>query len=490
MSSVKTYCQFRLIAISFLFFAAIHLCSFGQSSNTSSPYSRYGVGDIAGKGFAQGFAFGGTHIALQNDSTQLFFINNGNPSSYSNLKLTTVDLGLNYSLVKMENTTAKNIAHNAGLGYVALGFPIKKWWGSSIGLVPFSSVGYAISSYSELASAGEVEYRYEGAGGINQAYFGNAIKPLYGVPGAFLKSKRYERLKQEGKKTQINNILKRKRRAQGLSLGMNVSYLFGNMENSKRSIFESSVTSLLNTRSVSSTRISDVFLDYGMQYAFTIDSLRGRDLKDNVKIMMGATFSAQTDVNAKIDTLTYSYYYGSQGEEVLKDTIHLSMDSKGKITFPLSFGCGIGFRKGDKWLAVADYAIQNWSSYRTFNQSQNLKNSMRISAGVQFTPNAKYISIKGPLDGYYKRIQYRLGGRYAKTALELKNTQLNEYAITIGVGLPAARDFRFQNFSMVNIGLEFGQRGTVSNGLIRENFMKICLGFTINDRWFVKPKID
>jgi len=489
MLRVKNDCQLRVTILTSLFFVVLHFCSFGQSSNTSSPYSRYGVGDLIGKGFAQGFALGGTHIALQNDSTQIFFINNGNPASYGNLSLTTADLGLNYSLVKMQNKTTKNIAHNASLAYVALAFPVKKWWGSSIGLIPFSTVGYAISSHTELPSAGDIEFLYEGTGGINQAYFGNSIKPLYGVPGAFLKSKRYKRLAQENRKEEINRILKRKKRFQGLSLGMNASYLFGNLENSKRSIFQSNVTKLLNTRSITSTRISDVFLDYGLQYAFVIDSLNGRDLKDNVKIMMGATFSAQTNVSAKVDTLTYSYYYGSGGEEVFKDTIRLSNDSKGKVTFPLSFGFGLGFRKGDKWLAVADFAMQNWSSFQTFNQSQNLKNSMRISGGIQYTPNARYSS-KSLIEGYYKRIQYRIGGRYAKTALELKNTQLNEFAITIGAGLPTGRNFLLQNFSMVNIGIELGQRGTTSNGLIQENFMKVSLGFTINDRWFVKPKID
>jgi len=489
MLRVKNDCQLRVTILSSLFFVALHFCSFGQSSNTSSPYSRYGVGDMVGKGYAQGFALGGTHIALQNDSSQLFFINNGNPASYGNLSLTTAELGLNYSLIKMQNKTTQSVAHNAALAYVALAFPIKKWWGSSIGLIPFSSVGYAISTHQELASAGDVEFLYEGSGGINQAYFGNAIKPLYGVPGAFLKSKKYERLLQENKKQEINKILKRKRRLQGLSLGMNVSYLFGNIENSKRSIFQSNITTLLNTRSVTSTRISDVFLDYGLQYAFVIDTLNGRDLKDNVKIMMGFTLSTQTNVSAWVDTLTYSYYYGSGREEVFVDTIHQSTDSKGTIRFPLSLGFGLGFKKGDKWMGVADFALQNWSSFQVFNQSQNLKNSMRISAGIQYTPNSRYSS-KSLIDGYYKRVQYRVGGRYAQTALELKNTQLNEYALTIGAGLPVGRNFILQNFSMVNIGVEFGQRGTTSNGLIRENFMKVSLGFTINDRWFVKPKID
>ena len=43
---------------------------------------------------------------------------------------------------------------------------------------------------------------------------------------------------------------------------------------------------------------------------------------------------------------------------------------------------------------------------------------------------------------------------------------------------------------MVNIGLEIGQRGTTTNGLIKEQFFKATIGFTINDRWFAKPKVD
>lgn len=488
MRIIKISCRLKLVILFFIVYAT-SIRSFAQSSNTSSPYSRYGMGDLPGKGFAQGFAMGGSHIALQNDTTELFFINSGNPASYANLRLTAAELGLNYSGVQLVNRSNTQLVHNASLAYVALAFPIKKWWGSSLGLLPYSSVGYAISDSSIVKSVGQVDYLYEGSGGINQLYWGNAIKPLYGLPDAFRNSKKYARLLQENRVADIRKIMNRKKLAQGLSLGFNTSYLFGNVENSKRSIFQPTVVAL-NTRSKTSTRISDVYFDYGMQYSFTIDTLNGRDLKDNVKWMMGATFTAQTKVNAKVDTLTYNYYYGSSGEEILRDTVKQSKDSKGSITFPLSFGVGVGFKKGDRWYVTADFAMQNWSSYQAFNTTQGLKNSMRISAGVQYIPNSKYAVSKNPLEGYAKRINYRAGLRFAKTALVLKNTQLNEYALSLGVGLPVGRSYILQNFSMVNIGLELGQRGTITNGLIRENFMKVSVGFTINDRWFVKAKID
>jgi hypothetical protein len=137
-------------------------------------------------------------------------------------------------------------------------------------------------------------------------------------------------------------------------------------------------------------------------------------------------------------------------------------------------------------LVAADFAMQNWSSYQAFNQSQGLKNSMRVSVGMQFVPNSK----ASGLDNYYKRLHYRVGGRYAQTALELKSTQLTESAVSVGIGFPVGRNFLLQSFSMVNIGVEFGHRGTTANGLIKENFFKATIGFTINDRWFVKPKFD
>ena len=77
-----------------------------------------------------------------------------------------------------------------------------------------------------------------------------------------------------------------------------------------------------------------------------------------------------------------------------------------------------------------------------------------------------------------------------QTALNLKNTPLSEYALSLGFGFPVGKSYILQNFSMVNLSVELGRRGTTTNGLIRENFLKATIGFTINDRWFQKPKFD
>jgi len=517
-----------------LFFAFTFICfSFKTATAqmaTSSPYSRYGVGDVYGRTLSQGFALGGTTIAVQNDTTAIFFINPANPASYSNLRLTTAELGLNYSRLQLQNQTTKSVTNSASLGYITLAFPIRKWWwGASIGLIPYSSVGYKVSDQQNITNVGKVDFLYEGSGGFNQAYFGNAIKPFYWVPKLFLKSNTYKgliskvksdgtlktanELKQDREKAE--QLYRHKKRWEEVSVGANVSYLFGSIENTGRTLFPGNYFGF-NTKTSTVRRVNDFCFDYGAQYAFTIDSIKRkkyvddtvffhnpdsiyiskkldpqnprvkREMKEKVKILFGATFTAQTNVNAKIDSLSYSYFVNSAGYEIIKDTVVNVEGVKGNITLPLSFGFGLGFKKGDRWLLAADFAIQNWSSYQAFNQTNGLKNSMRTSLGLQYIPDSKAIG----LNNYYKRLNYRMGLRYYQTAIEIKNTQLQEYALSIGIGFPVGRNYILQTFSMVNIGVEFGTRGTTGNGLIKENFMKATLGFTINDRWFQKPKFD
>jgi hypothetical protein len=41
-------------------------------------------------------------------------------------------------------------------------------------------------------------------------------------------------------------------------------------------------------------------------------------------------------------------------------------------------------------------------------------------------------------------------------------------------------------FSSMNLGIEYGSRGTTSNGLIKEDYFSINIGLLFNDKWFRK----
>src|SRR4051812_40822126 len=120
----------------------------------------------------------------------MFFINPGNPASYSNGRITTAELGANFNRVRLSSSNLTGVINTASLSYVALAFPFKRWWGASAGLIPYSSVGYNVTDHQPIPNVGGVDYSHDGSGGINQLYFGNAFKPLYGLPKMFLKSKR------------------------------------------------------------------------------------------------------------------------------------------------------------------------------------------------------------------------------------------------------------------------------------------------------------
>ena len=86
-------------------------------------------------------------------------------------------------------------------------------------------------------------------------------------------------------------------------------------------------------------------------------------------------------------------------------------------------------------------------------------------------------------------MNYRIGARYNTGNLVLNNKSIADFAVSAGVGLPAGGG-RFKLFTMLNISTEYGIYGTSQNQLIQERYFRVVLGFTFNDRWFIKSKYD
>ena len=42
----------------------------------------------------------------------------------------------------------------------------------------------------------------------------------------------------------------------------------------------------------------------------------------------------------------------------------------------------------------------------------------------------------------------------------------------------------------INLSTEVGNRGTLANNLVRDRYVNIHLGFTLNDKWFQKTYIE
>ncbi|MFH1004140.1 MAG: hypothetical protein V1781_01375 [Bacteroidota bacterium] len=409
---------------------------------TNSPYSHYGLGELQYGGFAHNIAMGGITNALQNDTTAPFYMNFSNPASLASMRLTSFDLGLMNNTIRMETTDKKFSDNHTAISYLAFGFPITKWWGAGFGLLPYSNVGYKIYDKKEIDSIGTVNYSYEGEGGINQFFFGNGF------------------------------------RLKNFSAGVNVSYLFGNLIFYSRDSFPKA-SNFFNTKIVQTTNIGDLYYTFGMQYLYP--------LKKNWSLTFGATGSLENNIDVRQTTFaaTYQNIYGI---ELIKDTIINEENAENIVKIPLMLGGGIVIKKGEKLLVGIDYSMQNWSKFNAFGQNLLLKNSQRLAVGFQYIPNKN----AGAKESYMKKIFYRTGFCYTDTYLELKNTALKDYAITLGAGFPLRKIKvgEIYSQSIINIGIEIGQQGTTENNLIRERYIKATIGLTLNDRWFIKRKYE
>jgi hypothetical protein len=87
---------------------------------------------------------------------------------------------------------------------------------------------------------------------------------------------------------------------------------------------------------------------------------------------------------------------------------------------------------------------------------------------------------------------FRGGLRYNQTYLFLHGHQINEYAISAGFDFPIGNKINKTRLGgyMINIALEYGQRGTTQNNLIKESFFRATVGLAIKETWFYRPKID
>ena len=79
-----------------------------------------------------------------------------------------------------------------------------------------------------------------------------------------------------------------------------------------------------------------------------------------------------------------------------------------------------------------------------------------------------------------------MGAYYNQSYLNLKSSDINDFGLCMGIGLPLKRSFQ----SKFNCGLQIGQRGTLKDNLVRENYIRFSIGLSFNEVWFQKKKFD
>jgi long-subunit fatty acid transport protein len=403
---------------------------------TKSPYSSIGLGDIQFSGSAWMHAMGQINQGISDP----YSINNQNPASYSSFALTTWDFAGTLTTGTISTTNNKSYNYTGSLAYFALGVPLsqKLNWGFSLGLMPYSSVGYNVSRNVVQTTFSGVE-TITGTGGTSKFYLGTGIR-IY----------------------------------KGLSLGVNGVYLFGKTE--KNLLLN--IPRSYNTYNLAESRVShigDVIIDLGLQYK---DTFTYKENKYSWGI--GATLSPENGVSTSSNYSVRTLGVGiTDPNSVGKDTIASGSNEKGEIVIPTLLQTGVYFSKTDYWRVGLDVAYQNWKNYQEFSLRDSLKNNFTIKIGGGYTPDAS------DAKRFLKRIEYRAGFRMDNGNLALNGHNISTYAISAGLGLPLGK-----SKSKLNLSAEYIVRGTTQDKLIKEEYFKFTIGVLISDKWFQQYRYD
>lgn len=395
---------------------------------TASPYSFYGIGDVKFKGTVENRSMGG--VSVFNDSIH---VNLQNPASFSHLKFTTFTVGANYNDVKLKTDAESEKATRTTIDYLVVAMPISKKFGAALGLLPFSSVGYKIENVNEDTS--QPSSKYFGEGGVNRFFGGLGYK--------------------------FND---------NLSIGADINYNFGNISTNS---VEFIPVIQYGTRELNTSRVRGVNFNFGAMY--------NRKVTEKLTLFGSLAYSPEGSLNIdnerNITTVLVTTNFAVIPQE---DGITQVSTSKLKLPSKYVFGAGIGEVR--KWAVGTELTLQQTSNFgNRFNDIDNVEyeNSTKFSLGGYYIP--KYNSF----NRYLERVTYRAGFNYENTGLIINNESINNYGITFGLGLPLGG-----SFSNINVGFEYGKRGTTNAGLVEENYTNVFISLSLNDRWFVKRKYE
>lgn len=432
---IKMYKRINYIAA-----ILVLVCGFGAQAQvtTSSPYSRYGLGNIKGSLLPQFRAMGGISTAVSK-VTGFNNINMQNPASYAGISLTTIDIGMSASVTSLSRNNLKESSFNSTFSHLAFAAPVTRRSALSFGILPYSDLGYNYRNTVKVDTT-TLDQLYEGEGGLSKAYLG------YGY-----------------------------RFGDHLRIGGNLEYIFGNLQTSRATEFNSAGS--YNAKLQTKNSVGGLNYSYGIQYDFNVGK--------KTIVTLGYSGSTSGKVNSTLTSYATLYTRDVDGNEsTAADTLNTVDNGKSNLTLPLTHNFGIAIQQNDKWLIGADFRMSKWSKTSINNVNQGLQDSWGASLGGQWTPDAF------SYNSYMKRVDYRLGVSYDKTYIQINNQDIKQMGASLGFGFPLPTASGGTAFYKINFTTEVGQRGTLNNNLVKEQYINFHLGFTLNDTWFRKYRVD
>lgn len=421
--------------------ASLYVAPAIAQSGTNSPYSQYGLGQLSEQ--TSGFNRGMNGLGLGfREHNQVNYIN---PASYSSIDSLTFifDAGLSGQVTNFSENGQKKNANNADFEYAVAAFRASKHLGVSFGIIPFTNIGYnySISGYLNGDKSTTFTNTYNGSGGMHQIYLGAGWE--------FVK---------------------------GLSIGANVSYIWGDID---RSVVNSYSDGYINTLSKYYTAtISSYRIDFGLQYTLPLN-------KKN-SLTLGLTYGLRHKLNSDPSCMVIS----TNTTTAVADTTSFTVNNG--LEIPTSFGAGLTWNNNNKLKLGADFTYQKWGDtkfpvYKVINDvpsyslsDEYYSDRYKLTIGGEFCNNETSRN-------FIDRIRFRAGASYASSYYKVNGQDgPDEISVSVGFGIPIVN--AYNNRSILNISGQWVR--SEAPGMLKENTFRINIGITFNERWFMKWKVE
>ena len=359
---------------------------------------------------------GGTGLALRSS----YFLIDNNPAAISGLTRSfyIIDAAVTGKSVKYsgEPIDASNSNNkDFWIKRLAVAVKLNDHWASSIGFNQFSNVNYSFfGTRSAEGSAANYLTYYEGEGGLNEYYLTNALSL-----------------------------------GKHFSIGVKSSIIAGAI-NQSETIADESLAAAITTK----------VQDYFGKPRFQAGAIYSTALNKKLDISLGGRFSPQVKM-ASERTLTVL-----EGETPIIEDEFIKND---RFNLPNTYAAGIAIKHNNKTTFAADYTYEDWSSLKIKEQGWQLVNSNRLSAGIEFSRQARL------MNQMVEKRFFQLGAFYNNSYLQVRNEPVKEFGFTAGMGGVIGKGLLY------TLAMEAGSRGTTQQKLIKENYVQFSLSFSFRD---------
>ncbi|MBK8956016.1 MAG: hypothetical protein IPM34_10725 [Saprospiraceae bacterium] len=446
----------RIKLFSFIILIVCALRSHSQNSE-NNPLSRYGLGDL--RNSSPSWMMGMANSGVAFSSEQLF--NNLNPASSAFLNQTDVEVGIFAKSSSLEDSyNTKYSEWTGGIQQVLIAIPLqnaindlldrkkrKRFMGMHLGLSPYSSMGYNANIVDRSDTNNILERKLQGDGALTSFNIGFSYR--------------------------IND----------LSIGIGLDYIFGTLNYNQNLLFVSKPGSY-DSHLSDQQHISGWNPGIGLLYRRILNKAaiqKDNNLRRNI-LGVGLTVQIPNNYTARYSSLHLARYDESNPTAgSVTDTLLNLTEQKSEGGFPLGIRFGAMYSHQDKsgLMFAVDYKAWENQELPQYFEGQ-YANALGLSLGGWIRKGQHHF------DPFWKKSTFRFGLYYQDDYRIIRNEQAHQYGITLGWAYPIV--FLRQD-ALIHLNLDLGQRK--AGDLLKENYVRISFGVTINDNeWFLKRKYN